>query len=90
VKSKTATTQILDALVGNPVQYMPKGIAYSLKDYCELVEATGRCIHDINAGYIDTSHSPILERLGLDTQQRLTLTTEFEKNTFVMPPQQSE
>jgi hypothetical protein len=30
--------------VGNPRQDMPKGIAYSLIDYCELVECTGRCI----------------------------------------------
>jgi hypothetical protein len=29
---------------------------------------------------IPQSQSPILERLGLDTQQWLTLTTEFEKH----------
>jgi hypothetical protein len=56
---------------------------YSLKDYCELVDTTGRCIRDnktgyiIKTGYIDRSQSPILERLGLDTQQWLTLTTAF-------------
>jgi hypothetical protein len=59
---------------------MPTGIAYSLKDYCELVDTTGRCIRDNKTGYIDRSQSPILERLGLDTQQWLTLTTEFEKH----------
>jgi hypothetical protein len=31
-------------------------------------------------GYMDTSYSPILERLGLDSSQWLTLTTEFEKH----------
>jgi hypothetical protein len=61
------------------------GIAYSLKDYCELVDTTGRCIREnktgyIKTGYIDRSQSPILERLGLDTPQWLTLTTEFEKH----------
>jgi hypothetical protein len=35
-------------LVGNPRQNMPTGIAYSLKDYCELVDTTGRCIRDNN------------------------------------------
>ena len=66
--------------VGNPRQNMPTGIAYSLKDYCELVDTTGRCIRENKTGYIDRSQSPILERLGLDTQQWLTLTTEFEKH----------
>jgi hypothetical protein len=28
--------------VGNLRQDMPKGIAYSLKDYCELVDTTGK------------------------------------------------
>jgi hypothetical protein len=28
--------------VGNPRQHMTKGIAYSLKDYCELVDTTGK------------------------------------------------
>jgi hypothetical protein len=49
--------------VGNHRQDMPKGIAYSLIDYCELVDC-----------------SPILARLGLDLEQWLTLTTEFEQH----------
>jgi hypothetical protein len=67
--------------VGNPKQDMPKGIAYSLIDYCELVDCTGRCIRDDKAGYIEEQHhSPILARLGLNSEQWLTLTTEFEKH----------
>jgi len=66
--------------VGNPRQDMPKGIAYSLIDYCELVDCTGRCIREDKAGYIEQNHSPILARLGLDSEQWLTLTTEFEKH----------
>jgi len=80
VKSKQQQPKALMAFVGNPRQNMPKGIAYQLKDYCDLVNVTGRCIREDKAGYIDTSHSPILERLGLDSQQWLTLTTEFEKH----------
>jgi hypothetical protein len=68
----------LMCFVGDPRQDMPKGIAYSLIDYCELVDCTGRCIREDKAGYIE--HSPILECLGLDTEQWLTLTTEFEKH----------
>jgi hypothetical protein len=32
--------------VGNPRQEMPKGIAYSLKDYCELIDTTGKIIRE--------------------------------------------
>jgi REP element-mobilizing transposase RayT len=66
--------------VGNHRQDMPKGIAYSLIDYCELVVCTGRCIRDDKAGYIEHHNSPILERLGLNSEQWLTLTTEFEQH----------
>jgi hypothetical protein len=66
--------------VGNPRQYMPKGIAFSLKDYCELVDITGRVIREDKAGHIDHQQQPILQRLGLSDEQWLTLTTEFEKN----------
>jgi hypothetical protein len=66
--------------VGNHRQDMPKGMAHSLIDYCELVDCTGRCIREDKAGYIEQHHSPILARLGLDSEQWLTLTTEFEKH----------
>jgi REP element-mobilizing transposase RayT len=79
-KNQEPQPNTLMPFVGNPRQDMPKGIAYHLKDYCELVGTTGRCIRDDKIGYIDSSHSPILERLGLDAQQWLTLTTEFEKH----------
>ncbi len=59
---------------------MPKDMAYSLIDYCELVVCTGRCIREDKAGYIEQHHSPILARLGLDSEQWLTLTIEFEKH----------
>jgi REP element-mobilizing transposase RayT len=66
--------------VGNHRQDMPKGIAYSLIDYCELVDCTGRCIREDKAAYIEQHQSPILARLGLDSEQWLTLTTEFEQH----------
>ena len=79
-----ATTQTqkpnnLMPFVGNPRQNMPKGIAYSLKDYCELVDTTGKIIREDKRGYIK-ENNPILERLGLDSEQWLTLTTEFEQH----------
>ena len=66
--------------VGNHRQDMPQGITYSLIDYCELVDCTGRCIREDKAGYIEHHNSPILERLGLNSEQWLTLTTEFEQH----------
>jgi REP element-mobilizing transposase RayT len=81
VKNKQQQPKTLMPFVGNPRQNMPKkGIAYQLKDYCELVDITGRSIREDKAGYIEDHQSPILERLGLDSQQWLTLTTEFEKH----------
>jgi hypothetical protein len=59
---------------------MPKGIAYSLIDYSELVNCTGRCIREDKAGYIEQHHSPNLARLGLDSEQWLTLTSELEQH----------
>jgi hypothetical protein len=59
---------------------MPTGIAYSLIDYCELVDCTGRCIREDKVGYIEHSHNPILERIGHNTEQWLTLTTAFEQH----------
>jgi REP element-mobilizing transposase RayT len=80
IKQSRTQPHTLMSFVGNHRQNMPKGIAYHLKDYCELVDTTGRCMREGKAGYIDSSQSPILERLGLSSEQWLTLTTEFEKH----------
>ncbi|ABG40466.1 protein of unknown function DUF1568 [Paraglaciecola sp. T6c] len=80
IKNQQPQPNVLMPFVGNPRENIPRGIAYSLKDYCELVDTTGRCIRDDKAGHIDNTHSPILQRLGLDSAQWLTLTTEFEKH----------
>lgn len=66
--------------IGNHKQNMSTGIAYHLKDYCELVEITGQSICEGKTGHIDSHQNPILERLGLNSAQWLTLTTEFEKH----------
>jgi REP element-mobilizing transposase RayT len=66
--------------VGNPRQDMPQGIAFSLQDYCELVDTTGRIIRADKAGAIDSAQNPILSRLGLSEVQWITLTTEFEQH----------
>jgi hypothetical protein len=80
IKQKKQQPQQLMPFVGNPRQNMPKGIAYTLKDYCELVDTTGRVIREDKAGHIDHQQSAILDRLGLSGEQWLCLTTEFEKH----------
>ena len=80
VKNKQQQPKSLIPFVGGHRQNMPKGIAYHLKDYCELVDITGRVIRDDKAGHIDQQQQPMLQRLGLSDEQWLTLTTEFEKH----------
>ena len=80
LKKQEPQPNTLMPFVGNPRKDMPKGIAYHLKDYFELVDATGRVIRDDKIGHISAAHSPILSRLGLNPEQWLTLTTEFEKH----------
>jgi REP element-mobilizing transposase RayT len=63
--------------VGNPRQNMPQGITFSLQDYCELVDTTGRIIRANKAGAIDSAQNSILSRLGLSKEP---LTTEFEQH----------
>ena len=80
IRNNQSQPSVLMPFVGNPREEISKGIAYSLKDYIELVDTTTRYIRDGKAGHIDNTQSPILERLGLDSAQWLTLTTEFEKH----------
>ena len=77
---KQPVTHSLMPFVGNPREDIPKGIAFSLKYYCELVDITGRIIRNDKTRHIDHQQQPILQRLGISDEQWLTLTTEFEKH----------
>jgi REP element-mobilizing transposase RayT len=79
IKQNTSSHSLMP-FVGNERQDMPKGIAFSLKDYCEIVDITGKIIRHDKAGHIDQQQQPILKRLGISDEQWLTLTTEFEKH----------
>ena len=80
VQTKQNQPKHLLPFVGNPRQEMPKGMAFSLKGYCELVDTTGRIIRKDKAGAIKNNQSPILERLNIPSEHWLTLTTEFEQH----------
>ena len=65
--------------VGNPRQDIPKGIQMRLTDYLELVDWTGRIIREDKRGAIPKNSETILQRLGIDDQQWVTMTTQFER-----------
>ena len=72
------TPQLLP-FAGNSKQDIPKGITCKLTDYLALVDITGRAIRENKRGYIEAGQSPILERLGLEENDWLTATQDFEE-----------
>lgn len=68
----------LCSFIGNPRQEMPEGLPYSLIDYIELVENTGRIVRQDKRGCI-IPKVPILERFGIDEIQWLEMSLSFEK-----------
>jgi len=56
------------------------GILFSLKDYLELVDQTGRIVRDDKKGAIARHLPKIIERLGIDRKTWLNNVTSFEKN----------
>lgn len=63
---------------GNLRQPMPRGLIFSLIDYIELVDWTGRIIREGKRGAIQASAPPILQRLNISTDHWLELSTKFE------------
>lgn len=64
--------------VGNARKEMPKGLAFQLTDYLELVDWTGRCIRDDKRGSISSEQPPILKILQIEQDAWLSLTQGFE------------
>ena len=54
-------------------QSHPNSIAFSLIDYCQLVDTLGRAIIKGKRGYIEPNEAPILERLNIDCDGFLKL-----------------
>ena len=72
------TPKRLMPFVGNSNQAMPQGLPFTLPDYLQLVDITSRYIHPNKRGKVDHSLPTILERLNIEHEQWLTLTTQFE------------
>ena len=78
LKENGEQPQPLSKFVGNLREDMPKGLPFHIKDYIELVDWTGRIIRQDKRGAIDNNLPPILERLDIEPQKWITLTTQFE------------
>jgi REP element-mobilizing transposase RayT len=78
--SKTPSDQPTSLLpfVGDYRDNMPKGLAFDVCEYLQLVDWTGRAILEDKRGCIPKECPPILQRLEIDTKQWLYLTQHFE------------
>jgi len=64
---------------GHDTQNRLNGILFSLTDYLELVDTTGRILRNNKRGAIPLHLPPILERLGMGRKTWLAQCTQFEK-----------
>ena len=69
----------LSQFVASANSPLEKGILFSLTDYLELVDYTGRAIVPGKRGTIKINLPPILKRLCLDRKNWIQLSTEFER-----------
>ena len=84
-----AIPKSLQRFQGPEVKHQQPGLPCALKDYIELVEATGKIVRDDKRGAIDARQSPILRRLKIDPDTWHLITTTFEDgpSTWVGSPE---
>ncbi|WOT03987.1 transposase [Shewanella youngdeokensis] len=63
--------------IGHEREHQPKGIAFMLSDYLELVDETGRIIRDDKRGEISANAESILNRLNIPTANWVKIVAEF-------------
>ncbi len=78
VLTEGRTTGLL-SFIGNEKQENRNGINYSLEDYLELVDWTGRAIVDGKRGAIPPDLPPILFRLKVDPTQWVRTVQQFHR-----------
>ncbi len=82
IKNKSKPIKLAGFTNGSNIR---KGIPYSLKDYFELTDWTGRAIRDDKRGYIPDKEPKILGKLGIDIDIWLGSVKEYGESyrTFV-------
>jgi len=73
----TAQPAHLLPFVGGEHADAPKGIAFTLPDYLQLVDWTGRAVRDDKRGAIPAHIQPIFQRLGLNHEEWLDIVQQF-------------
>jgi len=73
------TEQPVDLLpfIGGEHADSPRGIAFTLPDYLQLVDWTGRAVRDDKRGAIPAHIQPIFQRLGLNHEEWLEIVQNF-------------
>ena len=74
------TKKLLFGFVGDENQQSTQGIPFSLLDYIELVDWSGRIIREDKRGSISSQRPKILSTLGLDNDTWLSLASSFGKD----------
>ena len=78
-QTKNLLPMIFLKRVGNERDNQPIGITFSLTDYLQLVDDTGRIIRNDKRGTITENSAKLLTRLNIHHDNWLKLTTEFGK-----------
>jgi len=76
LRTNSAPQNQLEQFVGARSQEV--GLPFTLTDYIELVDWTGRIVRDDKRGSINPNLPPILKRLNFEKDAWHTLTTQFE------------
>ena len=71
---------LLFGFVGDIHQISPDGLPYSLIDYIELLDWTGRVIRPDKRGAIPAEHPLLLNTLGIDDDAWIALASSFGKD----------
>lgn len=79
LRSSPKTLKPLAQFEGNDFAKERDGILFSLEDYLELVDTTGRILREDKRGVIPLHLPPILARLGIGRKTWLAQCTQFEK-----------
>jgi REP element-mobilizing transposase RayT len=85
---QTTPTIKLAPFIGSSLK--DNGIAFTLNDYLELADWTGRIVRDDKRGYIQSNTPAILQKLQLDEENWLETVQGFSKgfHVFVGPEEQ--
>lgn len=70
--------------VGNPLESMPDGLPFELRDYLELVDWSGRIVHPHKRGAIAKDLPLILQRLNISAEKWRAFMNQFAaKRSFM-------